>query len=117
MKRMPKRDYFKMRMEQAEKDGNVRKATYYRSRLETLPKKGPNTDNAKAVLEATKDRIATLSKEKRIEGAVKILTETDSGMTQNAKMAYLMDVGITSTEYLEALNRATDGALVREALS
>ena len=37
--------------------------------------------------------------------------------TQNAKHAFLLEeVGLSETEYLEALNRATNGELVKTAL-
>ena len=36
--------------------------------------------------------------------------------TQNAKHAFLLEqVGLSSTEYLEALNRATNGGVVKAA--
>lgn len=34
--RMPKKEYFAMRLEQAIKSGNVKKAEYYRSRLDGM---------------------------------------------------------------------------------
>ena len=37
--------------------------------------------------------------------------------TQNAKHAFLLEqVGLSETEYLEALNRATNGGVVKSAL-
>ena len=37
--------------------------------------------------------------------------------TQNAKHAFLVEqVGLSQTEYLEALNRATNGGVVKSAL-
>ena len=37
--------------------------------------------------------------------------------TQNAKHVFLLEqVGLSSTEYLEALNRASNGGLVKSAL-
>ena len=50
-----------------------------------------------------------------LEKAVKYLLDPTMG-TQNAKQAFLTEqVGLSSTEYLEALNKATNGGLVEEA--
>ena len=52
------------------------------------------------------------SKRKEIlEKAVRYLLDPRMG-TQNAKHAFLTEqVGLSSTEYLEALNKATEGAI------
>ena len=42
---------------------------------------------------------------------------SQNGQVQNAKHAFLLEeVGLSSTEYLEALNRATSGGVVKAAL-
>jgi len=62
--------------------------------------------------------IRALSHEERTKKAAAILIETKSGMQQVVKMNYLIDhCGLTMNEYLEALNYATGGALVNDALS
>jgi len=49
-----------------------------------------------------------------LEKAVRYLLDPNMG-TQNAKQAFLTEqVGLSSTEYLETLNKATNGALVEE---
>jgi len=56
------------------------------------------------------------SKRKEIlEKAVRYLLDPKMG-TQNAKHAFLTDqVGLSQTEYLEVLNKSTNGALLEEA--
>ena len=49
-----------------------------------------------------------------LEKAVRYLLDPNMG-TQNAKQAFLTEqVGLSGTEYLETLNKATNGALVEE---
>ena len=63
-------------------------------------------------------------REKLVQKATRFLIETEGKRmpngcmpTQQMKMKWLMEEkGLTSTEYLEALNRATNGELVRTAL-
>ena len=52
-----------------------------------------------------------------LDKAVKFLT-AKLPISQGDRHHFLLDkVGLTETEYLECLNRATSGALVREALN
>jgi len=49
-----------------------------------------------------------------LEKAVRYLLDPNMG-TQNAKQAFLTEqVGLSGTEYLETLNKATNGGLVEE---
>tara|TARA_R110000824_G_C14859354_1_gene640999 strand:+ start:226 stop:450 length:225 start_codon:yes stop_codon:yes gene_type:complete len=51
-----------------------------------------------------------------LDKAVKYILDPKFG-TQNAKHAFLLEqVGLSSTEYLECLNRATNGGVVKAAL-
>jgi len=51
-----------------------------------------------------------------LDKAVEYILDPKFG-TQNAKHAFLLEeVGLSQTEYLEALNRATNGGLVKSAL-
>ena len=51
-----------------------------------------------------------------LDKAVKFLTAKLT-MTQGDRHHFLLDkVGLTETEYLECLNKATNGGVVREAL-
>ena len=54
-----------------------------------------------------------------LDKAVKfILSNNPAYGSQGHKHHFLLDqVGLTETEYLECLNKATSGALVREALN
>ena len=64
-----------------------------------------------------KETVRELSYEQRIEKSVGILLEKKSGLSQNAKMDYLINhAGLTQGEYLEALNRASGGTLTKTAL-
>jgi len=123
---MPKREYFEMRLRKAEASGNVRKAAYYRSRLRQLPHTGHTihetaTEIAERVAsnsdarESLRQKIAAMTSEERIERCVKIIN--DSHGHQGQKRQYLMEeCGIDVMEYMEALNRAGNGALLRSAL-
>ncbi len=53
-----------------------------------------------------------------LDRAVKYITDTSTALgTQNQKHSFLVDkLGLTETEYLECLNKATNGAVVKEAL-
>jgi len=51
-----------------------------------------------------------------LDKAVEYIQDPKMG-TQNAKHAFLLEeVGLSSTEYLEALNRASSGGVVKAAL-
>ena len=51
-----------------------------------------------------------------LDKAVEYILDPKMG-TQNAKHAFLLEeVGLSSTEYLEALNRATNGGVVKAAI-
>ena len=51
-----------------------------------------------------------------LDKAVEYILDPKFG-TQNAKHAFLLEeVGLSSTEYLECLNRATNGGVVEAAL-
>ena len=51
-----------------------------------------------------------------LDKAVKYILDPKFG-TQNAKHAFLLEqVGLSETEYLECLNQATNGGLVKTAL-
>ena len=51
-----------------------------------------------------------------LDKAVKYILDPKFG-TQNAKHAFLLEqVGLSSTEYLECLNRASSGGVVKAAL-
>ena len=51
-----------------------------------------------------------------LDKAVEYILDPKMG-TQNHKHAFLLEqVGLSSTEYLECLNRATNGGLVKSAL-
>ena len=51
-----------------------------------------------------------------LDKAVEYILDPKMG-TQNAKHAFLLEeVGLSSTEYLECLNRATNGGVVKAAI-
>ena len=51
-----------------------------------------------------------------LDKAVRYLQDPRFGLQSDKKFVLLEQVGLTTTEYLEALNRATGGELVRTAL-
>jgi len=51
-----------------------------------------------------------------LDKAVRYLQDPRFGLQSDKKFFLLEQVGLTTTEYLEALNRATGGELVRTAL-
>lgn len=123
---MPKREYFEMRLRKAEASGNTRKAAYYRSRLRQLPHTGHTINETPSEIaervatasdkrEALRAKIAAMTSEERIQRCIKIIN--DSHGTQGQKRQYIMDeCGVDVMEYMEALNRAGDGELLRSAL-
>lgn len=64
------------------------------------------------VYKEIKAELEAMTPEKRMDGAVRMLKAKD-GKTQQSKQAFLFGVGFTSTEYLEALNQASNGELLR----
>jgi len=104
--RMPKADYFRMRMEEAKKNGLTEKAEYFRSRLEHM---GELTKK-KTTKKADKPRTS----EERIQGAVRVLNNLGGYTVQQAQY-YLSTKGVTDSEFLEALNIASSGEVLRSA--
>ncbi len=51
-----------------------------------------------------------------LDKAVKYLQDPRFGLQSDKKFFLLDEVGLTTTEYLEALNRASNGGLVKTAL-
>ena len=51
-----------------------------------------------------------------LDKAVRYLQDPRFGLQSDKKFFLLEQVGLTTTEYLEALNRASSGALVEAAL-
>jgi hypothetical protein len=51
-----------------------------------------------------------------LDKAVRYLQDPKFGLQSDKKFFLLEQVGLTTTEYLEALNRATNGELVKSAL-
>jgi len=51
-----------------------------------------------------------------LDKAVRYLQDPKFGLQSDKKFFLLEQVGLTTTEYLEALNRASNGALVEAAL-
>ena len=52
-----------------------------------------------------------------LDKAVQYLQDPKFGMQSDKKFFLLEEVGLTTTEYLEALNRATNGGLVEAAFN
>lgn len=106
--RMPKREYFQMRMEQAIANGLESKAEYYRSRLAQMDDKP--TPRVEKVIKPNYSEL--------VRKCVGVLNAPKG--TVNAKQAYLTqklaEEGCTKQEantiFLEALNIASNGELL-----
>lgn len=62
-------------------------------------------------------KIDAMTSEEKVKRATKIIKDSDGKCEQSAVLHYLTEhCGLTMTEYLEALNRATDGELLKTAL-
>jgi tellurite resistance protein len=73
-----------------------------------------STPPTKEQVESLKERVAKLSYTERVNKAAQIINESDGKFEQSQVMTYLIEmVGLTMTEYLEALNIASDGELLR----
>ena len=96
MKRKPKLEYFRERFKQAIIAKDYRRATYYQKRIHEI--EGPD-----AVVVRTRQRVADMPSEQRVKIAARILSETESPFSQNAKHVYLLSAGLTESEYLSAL--------------
>jgi len=156
-KRLPKKQYFEMRLKSAEEAGLTQKAAYYRRRLAEINSpalddvirraaaKHPSEPGIKRAMEVVntskvkekgpfrtaevnqygstpeqfekmKKRISSMSYDERVKRAAKLISDSDGKVEQCALMHYLTDLGLTMTEYLEALNIATGGGVIRVAL-
>jgi len=61
-----------------------------------------------------KARVSKLTPEKRLETATAIIKQSNGKFDQASIMTYLTEqAGLTMGEYLEALNRASDGELLK----
>tara|TARA_R110001632_G_scaffold144810_1_gene261541 strand:+ start:123 stop:512 length:390 start_codon:yes stop_codon:yes gene_type:complete len=127
MERLPKLEYFKMRLEQAKEAGLSNKAEYYVSRIEQLegtraPKKAAAkraaksvktpqlayesfTDDQKASLRArVKAKFDTLDENGKLIEANKFYKACEGkGISMNNAMALLSECGIDSTIVMHAM--------------
>ena len=63
----------------------------------------------------TQRKAQAMTPAQRIAVGVKVINDTRSPFSQQQKMAYLLDAGLSQSEYLSALNQASNGALLEAA--
>ena len=103
MKRLPKADYFRLRLQQAVDSGNSSKEDYYRTRLERLGE--PNGVDSYVPPTASQ-----FSGSDVVSRCVRVFLAPRGTMQQ--KHGYLSSQGVDETTILEALNIASGGALL-----
>lgn len=108
MKRLPKKDYFRMRLAEAIKMGNTRKAKYFRSRLEQLTKSEshPRNESAKeSALRKCRNAFKGLDEAGRLKEANRMFTiACNDGHSVNSVMAFLKEANVMSdTELIHAM--------------
>lgn len=111
---MPKADYFRTRYANAVLNNLASKAQYYKGRLEQMNEPLVKQVTAQQV-DDLKARVASKSPVERISIAVKIIKDGErKGFAMQAVQGYLLNqCGLTMAEYLDALNQAGDGELLR----
>ena len=72
------------------------------------------TEPNKEQIANLKAKVAKHTSAERINIGAKILSQSDGKFQQSAMMTYLVDqCGLTTEEYLSALNQATNGELLK----
>ena len=101
--RMPKKEYFAMRLEQAIKSGNVKKAEYYRSRLDGMSEE-VKVEVGEDKYSKCRQAFEGLSEGERINTARDFIKHVISkGGTVNQAFAFLSEANVMSgTELVHA---------------
>lgn len=99
MRRLPKDEYFKLRMKQATEAGLKKKAAYYERRLKELT--GSKSEPVP---------VEEMSREDLLRKSVKVWNAPQG--TAQQKHAFLEEKGVPHEIILEALNIASNGALL-----
>ncbi len=116
MSRLPKAEYFQKRYQQAIEDGQAQKAAYYKGRLEQLGHVvrpigvTVNTVNQPTDKKAAA-KVAGLTHQEQIRRAVSVWNAPKG--TAQEKHSFLASAGLPEDVILEALNIASDGALLK----
>lgn len=107
MSRMPKKDYFRMRLTQAIKMGNTRKAKYFQSRLEQLTQSEPKSNESakESALRKCRKAFEGLDESGRLIEANRMFTiACDRGHSVNDVMAFLKEANVMSdTEMIHSM--------------
>ena len=102
--RMPKKEYFTMRMEQAIKSGNVKKAEYYRSRLDGMSEQA-KVEVSNDKYSKCKQSFKGLNEGERINMASDFISHVVSkGGTVNQAIAFISEANVMSgAELMQAV--------------
>ena len=107
MSRMPKKAYFRMRLTQAMKMGNTRKAKYLPSRLEKLNQSEPKSNDSpkESALRKCREVFEGLDESGRLIEANRMFTiACDRGHSVNDVMAFLKEANVMSdTEIMHSM--------------
>ena len=67
------------------------------------------------VVAETKAKAAVMTPKQRIAVAVRVISDEKAPFSQQVRREYLIACGLSETEYLTALNKASGGALLAAA--
>ena len=94
--RMPKKEYFRMRLTEAIKAGNTKKAKYYESRLFSMGVQAKNTTKEEAIAKC-REVFKDLDESGRMIEANRMITiATSKGHSVNSVMAFLKEANVMS---------------------
>lgn len=65
--------------------------------------------------EETKTKAKSMTPKQRIAVGVKVINDKRAPFSQQERMAYLLECGLSQSEYLSALNQASGGILLEAA--
>jgi len=107
MKRLPKKEYFRMRLTEAIKIGNTRKAQYFQSRLDQLTQAEPKVNESakESALRKCRAVFDGLDESARLIEANRMFTiACAKGMSVNDVMAFLKEANVMSdTEIMHSM--------------
>ena len=107
MERLPKKEYFRMRLAEAIKSGNTKKAKYFQSRLEQLTQAKPksNESSKESALRKCREAFKGLNESERLIEANRMFTiACANGHSVNQVMAFLKEANVMSdTEIMHSM--------------
>ena len=107
MSRLPKKEYFRMRLTEAIKIGNTRKAQYFQSRLDQLTQAEPKVNESakESALRKCREAFDGLDESARVLEANRMFTAACAkGFSVNDVMAFIKEANVMSdTELMHSM--------------